>query len=80
MVTKIRQRRGTAAQWTTANTLLGAGELGVETDTGKVKVGNGSALWNALPYLTGAASTTEPIDGGTPSSTYDGTTLDGGTP
>jgi hypothetical protein len=40
MSTKIQVRRGTAAQWTAANPTLDAGEIGLETDTGKVKIGN----------------------------------------
>ena len=43
-------RRGTAAQWTAANTVLASGELGLETDTAKFKIGNGTAAWTALPY------------------------------
>jgi hypothetical protein len=49
-MTVIQNRRGTAAAWTSANTLLASGELGFETDTGKFKIGNGTAAWNALPY------------------------------
>lgn len=47
---RIRYRRGTAAAWTSANPVLGVAEPGYETDTGKVKIGNGSTLWNALAY------------------------------
>jgi len=46
----IKHRRDTAANWTTANPQLAAGELGFETDTLKFKIGNGSSLWAALPY------------------------------
>ncbi len=53
VVTQIQTRRGTAAQWTSANPTLAAGEWGYETDTGKVKIGNGSTAWNSLGY-TGA--------------------------
>lgn len=48
--TTIQLRRGTAAQWTAANPTLAAGEFGVETDTGKRKVGDGSTAWASLPY------------------------------
>lgn len=44
-------RRGTAAQWTSANPILSGGELGYETDTGKHKVGNGASAWTALEYF-----------------------------
>ena len=45
------QRRGTASQWTSANTVLAAGEFGVETDTGQFKIGDGTTGWNSLPYF-----------------------------
>ena len=35
-------RRGTASQWTSANPVLAAGEMGIETDTDKFKIGDGS--------------------------------------
>jgi len=57
MTTQIQIRRGTAAQWTAANTLLAEGELAAETDTGKFKIGNGSTLWNALSYSSGIQGT-----------------------
>jgi Major tropism determinant N-terminal domain len=43
-------RRGTASQWTSANTVLAAGEFGLETDTSKFKVGDGSTAWTSLAY------------------------------
>lgn len=68
---KIQLRRDIASVWTVLNPVLFAGEMGVETDTNRVKVGDGSTAWNALPYVLG----TTPggvIDGGVPSSTYTG--------
>lgn len=53
MPTQIQLRRGTAAQWTSANPTLASGELGVETDTGKIKVGSGSTAWTSLLYSGG---------------------------
>lgn len=53
VVTQVQVRRGTASQWTSANPTLASGEWGFETDTGKVKIGNGSSAWNSLGY-TGA--------------------------
>ena len=53
VVTQIQVRRGTASQWTSTNPTLASGEWGFETDTGKVKIGNGSTAWNSLGY-TGA--------------------------
>ncbi len=51
MATRMLQRRGTASQWTSANTVLGSGEFGVETDTGQFKIGDGTTTWNSLPYF-----------------------------
>jgi hypothetical protein len=51
MATRMLQRRGTASQWTSANTVLAAGEFGVETDTGQFKIGDGTTGWNSLPYF-----------------------------
>ena len=50
MPVRLIQRNGTAAQWTTANPILAEGEMGVETNTGQFKIGNGALAWNALPY------------------------------
>lgn len=44
----IRVRRGTAAQWASANPVLLAGEPGMETDTGVIKYGDGSTAWLSL--------------------------------
>lgn len=51
MAIKIQVRRGTAANWTSTNPTLSAGELAFETDTGKMKVGTGLADWDTLPYV-----------------------------
>lgn len=51
MPTKIQLRRGTASQWTSANPTLASGEFGVETDTAKVKLGNGTTAWTSLGYF-----------------------------
>ncbi len=56
MATRMQQRRGTAAQWTSANPILAAGEIGFETDTGKFKIGNGSSTWSSLNYYVDANS------------------------
>jgi len=46
-------RRGSASEWASANPVLMPGELGFETDTGKLKVGNGLAVWDSLGYTGG---------------------------
>lgn len=52
MAIKIQLRRGTASEWTSANPVLMEGEMGVETDTLKVKLGDGSSTWTSLAYFT----------------------------
>jgi len=47
----IKIRRATTAQWNVSTKVLSIGELGLDTTLNKLKVGNGSSLWNALPYL-----------------------------
>ena len=53
MATQILFRRDTSENWVQANPLLAQGELGLETDTGQFKVGNGSDEWNSLLYASG---------------------------
>lgn len=56
-ITEIRQRQerfGTAAEWTTANTVLLMAEIGIESDTRLKKIGDGATPWNSLDY--------EPVD------------------
>jgi hypothetical protein len=49
-ITRIRLRRDIAANWAGANPVLANGEVGLETDTRNVKVGDGSTAYVALPY------------------------------
>lgn len=48
MAIRIQLRRDTAANWTSANPVLRAGEIGIETDTLKFKIGNGSSTWTQI--------------------------------
>lgn len=50
----MQQNGQTAAQWASANPVLAAREFGVETDTRRIKVGDGTTVWNSLPYLAGS--------------------------
>lgn len=50
MPTQIQLRRDTAADWTSNNPTLAAGEFGWESDTNRFKIGTGSAAWNSLEY------------------------------
>jgi hypothetical protein len=51
MATRMQQRRGTAAQWTSADPILAAGEIGFETDTSQFKIGDGTNHWSDLSYF-----------------------------
>jgi hypothetical protein len=56
-----KQRRDTAANWTSINPVLLAGEIGIESNTGYWKVGNGSTPWTGLAYITGTQLSAYPI-------------------
>ena len=60
MTSRLQNRRDTAANWTSNNPTLGAGEIGYETDTAKYKIGTGSTAWTSLAYAytAGAQGTT----------------------
>lgn len=51
MASRIRIRRGTTNQWNSSTKILDSGELGLDTTLNKLKAGNGSSLWSALPYI-----------------------------
>ena len=74
MATRMQQRRGTASQWTSANPVLNAGEMGWESDTNKFKIGDGTNHWNDLDYFADINSTVNPAFG--TSITFEGATAD----
>ena len=94
MAIQIQFRRDTAANWSSANPLLAIGELGLETDTGKFKVGDGVTYWNDQVYASGiqgiqglqgvqgiSGAPSFDLDGGAPDSNYGGVTaINAGTP
>lgn len=49
-LTQTQRRRSTAALWTSANPTLAAGEIGWESNTNKMKMGDGTTVWASLPY------------------------------
>lgn len=51
-IVRQQQRHDTAANFTSFNPTLFAGEIGFETDTGKFKIGTGAVVWTSLPYAT----------------------------
>lgn len=62
MAIQIQLRRDTAANWTSVNPKLAQGEIGIETDTFKLKIGDGVTDWNTLPYYaTGVTKVTATI-------------------
>jgi hypothetical protein len=52
-LSRLLQRRGEAPQWAVTNPVLESGELGIETDTKKLKLGDGRTAWNDLVYVGG---------------------------
>ena len=62
MATRMQQRRGTSSQWTAANPVLAAGEIGFETDTSKFKMGNGTSTWSELVFFANATELVAAID------------------
>jgi hypothetical protein len=55
MTTRIKQRRDTAANWVLNDPILALGETGWETDTGRVKLGDGATTWTNLQYAAAGA-------------------------
>lgn len=53
MITRMQQRRGTSLEWqTVADTvILASGEVGLETDTNRYKIGDGVSSWSNLSYF-----------------------------
>ena len=50
---RVQHKRMSASDWASSTLVLLDGELGIESDTGKVKVGNGRDRFSSLQYLTG---------------------------
>ena len=67
MATRMQQRRGTAAQWTSTNggdgPVLNAGEIGFEIDNNRFKIGDGINHWVDLPYFANNEAISDLIDG-----------------
>jgi hypothetical protein len=47
---QLKLRQDTSSGWSAVNPILLAGELGRESNTGKIKIGDGSTAWNSLAY------------------------------
>ena len=48
---RIQLRRDTAVNWGSANPILRAGEIGIETDSLRFKIGDGVSTWSSRPYV-----------------------------
>lgn len=52
----LSAKRATAAEWTAEDPTLTEGEIGLERDTGKIKIGDGTTEWTSLDYAAPPAS------------------------
>ena len=50
MANRIQLRRDGAQQWANVNPILAQGEIGIEIDTSRIKIGDGVTPWNSLKY------------------------------
>jgi hypothetical protein len=55
MAVRIQLRGDSAANWTNTNPVLAAREIGIETNTRKMKIGDGVTAWNSLAYTAGGS-------------------------
>ena len=78
MSTRWQCKRDTAANWTSNNPVLLSGEWGVETDTKKLKMGDGATAWNGLAYDFSPQNNVA-ITGGSITGITDLAVADGGT-
>lgn len=59
----IQHKRGTSSQWASSSVPLRSGEIGYDTSVKRMKIGNGSALWSALPWATTDNATIARLEG-----------------
>jgi hypothetical protein len=70
--TVIKVRRDIAANWESVDPTLASGEIGFETDTNQLKVGNGTDEWTVLPYASGAGGASVDISETAPADPEEG--------
>lgn len=58
-MTQIKLRRDTAANFTSKNPVLGIGEPAYETDTKKLKIGDGSTAYTQLTYFSSGGGSSD---------------------
>lgn len=49
---KVCIRHDDSTKWVEANPVLNAGEIGLESDTGRIKYGDGKSQWADLSYCS----------------------------
>lgn len=57
----IKLRRGPSGEWTTINPILAQGEVGIELDTYRFKIGTGLAQWSTLDYFVAGGATQQEL-------------------
>ena len=60
---RLRNPTFPSTEWTAKNPLLQRGEIGAESDTHRIKVGDGTTYWNDLPYTSDVIATWGAING-----------------
>ena len=60
---RLRHPTFPSAEWADKNPLLQRGEIGAESDTHRIKVGDGLTYWNDLPYASDVVATWGAING-----------------
>ena len=60
MAQQIQFRRGTSAEWAAVDPILAQGEIGVNLDGNRFKVGTGLTSWNYLDYTAAFDIVTQP--------------------
>ena len=68
---KIKFKSDTAAVWTSTNPILAQGEMGIESDTNKIKIGDGATAWSSLSYSVTGGSALTPSSIGSTVQAYD---------
>ena len=71
-MTQIKLRRDTAANFTSANPVLGVGEPAYETDTKKLKIGDGTTAYTQLEYFSAGGGGSTNISATLPLKIVDG--------
>lgn len=71
---QIQLRRGDSTSWAESNPVLAPGEAAVETDTGRMKVGDGLLPWTDLDYFPSSVDSDQVI-GSIPPSQVTGTAV-----